>query len=65
MNSCLRTDDFLPENSYVCSEHFSESDYERDLKAELMNLPPKRILKPESKNLPFLYPYLVEKVIKI
>lgn len=45
-----RSDDWVPDNtSYVCSEHFQSTDFERDLKAELLNLPPKKILKPEGK----------------
>lgn len=27
-----------PNNACICSEHFSENDYERDLKAELLNV---------------------------
>lgn len=38
----------LNQSSYVCSQHFLPSDFERDLKAELLRLPPKRILKPEG-----------------
>ncbi|KAJ8970343.1 hypothetical protein NQ317_007622, partial [Molorchus minor] len=29
---------------FVCSSHFQENDYKRDLKSELLNLPPKKIL---------------------
>lgn len=29
----------------VCSQHFTPDDYERDLKAELLGCPPKKILK--------------------
>lgn len=36
------------QSSYVCSKHFLPTDFERDLKAELLHLPPKRILKPEG-----------------
>lgn len=35
-------------NSFVCSEHFGANDFQRDLKAELLNLKPKRLLKPEG-----------------
>ena len=45
----LRSDNWIPDsNTCVCSEHFLPSDFERDLKAELLKLPPKRILKPEA-----------------
>lgn len=42
---CRREDKIVPKNSVVCSEHFNEDDYERDLKAELLKITPKRILK--------------------
>lgn len=42
---CRRADKFNPSTSFVCSEHFKEEDYERDLKGELLNLPLKRTLK--------------------
>lgn len=32
----------------ICSDHFDASDYERDLKAELLNLKPKKVLKPDA-----------------
>ncbi|XP_065206127.1 zinc finger protein 62 homolog [Planococcus citri] len=41
---CQRVDHFPADNSYICSEHFTQNDFHRDLKAELMNLPPKRNL---------------------
>lgn len=38
-----------PEKKYtslrVCSQHFRPDDYERDLKAELLGCPPKKVLK--------------------
>ena len=46
---CRRVDDFSIDSSYICSEHFKTADFYRDLKAELMNLPPKRNLKPDGK----------------
>lgn len=45
---CKREDCFNPKTSAVCSQHFSESDYERDLKSELLKIPSKRILKPSA-----------------
>lgn len=45
-------------NARVCSQHFTADDYVRDLKAELLNLPPKMILKPDavpSMNIPVSY----------
>ena len=50
----LNSDNWVPDsNACVCSEHFLPTDFERDLKAELLKLPPKRILKPEGKVLPY------------
>lgn len=46
--ACQRIEEWTPESSYICSEHFAETDFERDLNAELLKLPPKRILKPEG-----------------
>lgn len=34
------------DNLRVCSLHFDDGDYERDLRAEMLNLKPKRMLKP-------------------
>lgn len=48
LNACKRADDFPLANSRVCSEHFHDSDFERDLKAELLNLKPKKVLKPSA-----------------
>lgn len=42
---CKRKDNFNVKNSCICSKHFSPEDYERDLKAELMNYTAKPILK--------------------
>ena len=46
--ACKRADSFNAEKSRVCSHHFDESDYERDLKGELLGLPLKRVLKPDA-----------------
>lgn len=48
INACKRADSFSVDNARVCSIHFADSDYERDLKSELLNLPPKRKLKPDA-----------------
>lgn len=46
---CKRADkSFNPVTSSICSEHFTALDYERDLKAELLNITPKRVLKSDA-----------------
>ncbi|GAB6030066.1 hypothetical protein CHUAL_005747 [Chamberlinius hualienensis] len=55
VRKCGRSDQFNTGASYICSDHFEDDDYERDLRAELLNLPPKKKLKSEtvpSRNLP-------------
>ena len=37
-----RADDFNPDTSRICSEHFVAEDYIRDLKAELLGYTPKK-----------------------
>ena len=32
----------------ICSHHFYEEDFERDFRNELLNLPPRKILKPDA-----------------
>lgn len=53
---CRRKDDWNPNSSYICSEHFTAENYVRDLKAELLGYTPKvRYLKSDaipSLNLP-------------
>lgn len=52
---CKRKDDFNPEVSRICSDHFTEEDYQRDLRNELLQLSSRKILKKNaipSKNLP-------------
>lgn len=34
----------------ICSAHFKKENFERDLKAELLNLPKKTLLKPDGSN---------------
>ena len=48
INACKRTDSFTVHIARVCSVHFDESDYIRDLKSELLNLPKKHVLKPNA-----------------
>ncbi|XP_049768278.1 uncharacterized protein LOC126101611 [Schistocerca cancellata] len=45
---CHRKDRFNVVTSTVCSLHFTSDDYLRDLRAELLNLPPKKTLKPDA-----------------
>ncbi|KAJ8944676.1 hypothetical protein NQ318_015884 [Aromia moschata] len=56
---CKRKDKFNVKNARICSKHFVDEDYERNLKHELLGYQPKRFrsLKKEavpSKNLPIL-----------
>lgn len=48
INACKRADSFSVDNARVCSVHFDDLDYIRDLKSELLNLPIRRILRPEA-----------------
>ena len=43
--ACKRKDEFNVATAKVCSCHFTKDDFERDLKNELLNLPPRNILK--------------------
>ncbi|XP_049807075.1 THAP domain-containing protein 2-like [Schistocerca nitens] len=45
---CRKSDSINIKNATICSVHFKEDDYLRDLQAELMKLPPKKILKPTA-----------------
>ncbi len=45
VKSCKRKDDFNVDKARVCESHFLSSDFERDLKNELLNLPTRKILK--------------------
>ena len=38
----------IPPNLLVCKKHFTTDSYERDLAAELLNLPPRIKLKPDA-----------------
>ncbi|KAG8291201.1 hypothetical protein J6590_066691 [Homalodisca vitripennis] len=44
-SACGRTEVFSVLTARVCSEHFLDEDYERDLKSELMNTDRKRLLR--------------------
>uniref|UniRef100_A0A0A9Y1L2 THAP domain-containing protein 2 n=1 Tax=Lygus hesperus TaxID=30085 RepID=A0A0A9Y1L2_LYGHE len=48
INACKRADRFCVNNSRVCSFHFDQSDYARDLKSELLNIPSKFILRTDA-----------------
>ena len=39
------------DEEYICSDHFREDDFERDLRGELLNMPIKKKLKPNGKQL--------------
>lgn len=45
IHACKRADDFNANNVKVCSCHFSDDDFERDLQSELLNVKPKRKLR--------------------
>jgi len=47
ISRCKR-DKFNIQNSSICSNHFTDDDYERDLEHELLNLPPRKKLKPTA-----------------
>lgn len=48
IRACKRGDKINVKNATICSEHFLNEDYVHDLQAELLNLPPKRRLKPDA-----------------
>lgn len=45
---CKRQDKINTKFASICSSHFLPSDYERDLKNELLGLPLKKTLKPDA-----------------
>ncbi len=45
---CKRSDKVNTKNAKVCEIHFASEDYERDLKSELLGLPPKKRLKKDA-----------------
>lgn len=49
IEQCDRLEDnWSRERFYVCSAHFTEEDYQRDLKHELLGLEPRKLLKDEA-----------------
>lgn len=46
LNACKRKDFVNVKTALICSEHFHEAEFERDLMNELLNLPTRRKLKP-------------------
>ncbi|XP_018577060.1 uncharacterized protein LOC108915494 isoform X2 [Anoplophora glabripennis] len=48
VEQCNRGDLFNPSTGHICSAHFEDSDFERDLQAELLNLPSRKRLKESS-----------------
>ncbi|XP_067134736.1 THAP domain-containing protein 2-like [Centruroides vittatus] len=48
IHACKQEDKVNVENATVCSAHFLKDDYERDLKAEFLNIPSRRRLKPDA-----------------
>lgn len=47
-SKCYRKDHINVANATVCSLHFKSDNYVRDLKAELLNIPARKILKPDA-----------------
>lgn len=45
IHRCRRDGQWNPNNAHVCSEHFKDDDFERDLQAELLNTAPRKKLK--------------------
>lgn len=56
VNCCRRKDQFNVQTAKVCSRHFNEEDFERDLQNELLGGKPRKILKENSVPSLFLYP---------
>ncbi|CAG7832988.1 unnamed protein product [Allacma fusca] len=48
LSKCKRKDSVNVVTARICSDHFSERDYDRDLRNELLNLPTRKILKCEA-----------------
>ena len=48
--ACKRKDNFNHDEARVCESHFLATDFERDMKNELLQLPTQKILK----KVPFL-----------
>jgi hypothetical protein len=60
IHACRRKDAFDPSKSAICELHFLPSDYERDLRNELLNLPLRKMLKPGSVPTRNLLPDMME-----
>ncbi|XP_022160850.1 THAP domain-containing protein 4-like [Myzus persicae] len=49
IHKCKRADKWNPSSSFICSDHFKNDDYVRNLQAELLGYTPKgRRLKPDA-----------------
>ena len=48
VDACKRKDQIPVETGRVCSNHFKEEDFFRDLKHELLNLPLRKLLKKDT-----------------
>lgn len=53
---CYRKDKWNVDNGRICSIHFKQEDFEKDFQNELMNLPPRKILKKDAVPSLFLKP---------
>ena len=60
IQACRRKDAFDPTKTAICERHFRPSDYERDLRNELLNLPLRKMLKPGSIPTQNLLPDMME-----
>ena len=48
IQACMRKDPINPVHAEICSNHFVEDDYDRDLKYELLGLPKRKRLKKDA-----------------
>lgn len=60
IHSCKREGKWNPGTSSICSVHFTNDSYKRNLQAELLNIPMKRRLKPTAVPTLYLTPLLDE-----
>lgn len=51
INLCRRKDKWNPKTSTICSVHFLSSDFETDLRSQLMNIKTRRTLKSSGNKL--------------
>lgn len=61
IQKCKRNDKFNYRTSSICSDHFTEDDYQRDLKAELLKLQPNKKLNPFA--VPSLNLHPIQKIV--